>query len=312
MSTTENAPSPKALHPKELQRRSWTAVAPGWKRHDAYFTRATAAASEKMLDAAGVGPGKRVLDVATGVGEPALAAARRVGAGGFVLGTDFVEPMLAYAREKAAAAGLRNVEFRCVDGEALDERAGSFDAVTIRWGIMFMPDALACLRSAHRALASGGRVAVACWAGPERNPWGALPAGILMRKAGIPSPPPGAPGVFAYADPKRLEGALVEAGFQHVVVEPVDLPMIDFDTFDEYWTWTRELVGPVASMLEKLTPDQTAAAVTELEAEVAKLSPGGRTVLGGTTWVASGQKTEARNAEPTDTPAGPRAARRQR
>jgi SAM-dependent methyltransferase len=283
MSTT--APSPK-----ELQRESWTGVAPGWKKHDAYFTRSAAAASEKMLDAAGVGPGTRVLDVATGVGEPALAAARRVGPAGFVLGTDFVEPMLAFAREKAAAAGLRNVEFRCVDGEALDEPTASFDAVTIRWGIMFMPDALACLRSAHQALAAGGRIAVACWAGPERNPWASLPAAILMRLAGIPKPPPGAPGVFAYADPRRLEGALVEAGFEDVAVEPVDLPMIDFDTFDEYWTWARELVGPFASMLAKLTPEQQAAAAAEVKAEVAKLSPGGRTVLRGTTWVASGRK----------------------
>jgi SAM-dependent methyltransferase len=285
MSTTAQTPSHK-----EMQLKSWTGVAPGWKKHDTQFTRSVAAASEKMLDVAGVAPGMRVLDIATGVGEPALAAARRVGPGGSVLGTDFVEAMLGFARQKAAAAGLRNVEFRCVDGEALDEPPGSFDAVTIRWGIMFMPDALACLRSAHRALKPGGRIAVACWAGPERNPWVSLPVGVLMRLAGISKPPPGAPGIFAYADPKRLEGALAEAGFENVSVEPIDLPMIDFDTFDEYWTWARELVGPVASMLEKLTPEQQAAAALDLRAQVAKVSPGGRTVLGGTTWVASGQR----------------------
>lgn len=280
MSTTQASP-------KELQQKSWTGVAPGWKKHDAAFTRSVAAASEAMLDATGIGPGMRVLDIATGVGEPALAAARRVGPRGFVLGTDFVEPMLAFAREKAAAAGLHHVEFRCVDGEALAEPPGSFDAVTIRWGLMFMPDASACLRRAREALKPGGRIAVACWAGPERNPWAALPSGILMRLAGLPKPPPGALGVFAYADPRRLEGALAEAGFKDVAVEAVDLPMIDLDTFDAYWTWLRELVGPVASMLATLPPEQQAAAAAELKAEVAKLSPGGRVVLGGTTWVAS-------------------------
>jgi SAM-dependent methyltransferase len=285
MSTTTQAPSPK-----ELQLKTWTGVAPGWKKHDASFTKATTAASEKMLDAAGIAPGMRVLDIATGVGEPAIAAARRVGPGGSVLGTDFAEPMLAFAREKAVTAGLRNVEFRCVDGEALDEPPGSFDAVTIRWGIMFMPDALACLRNAHEALKAGGRIAVACWTGPERNPWVALPLGILMRLANVPKPPPGAVGIFAYADPKRLEGALAEAGFKNVAIEPVDLPIIDVDTFDDYWTWARELVGPVASMLEKLTPEQRVAAAAELRTVVAKQSPGGRTVLGGTTWVASGHK----------------------
>lgn len=131
---------------------------------------------------------------------------------------------------------------------------------------------------------------MACWAGPESNLRASLPAGILRRLAGIPKPPPGAPGVFAYADPKRLEGVLGEAGFNDVAIESVDLPMIDFDTFDEYWTWLRDLVGPVASMLEKLTPEQQAAAASELKAEVAKLSSDGRTVLHGTTWVASGLK----------------------
>src|SRR5260221_11333439 len=107
MSTTAQAPSPK-----EMQLKSWTGVAPGWKKHDAYFTRSTAAASEKMLDAAGVGPGMRVLDIATGVGEPALAAARRVGPGGVVLGTDFVGPRVAFGRGKAAPGTPRRVEFR--------------------------------------------------------------------------------------------------------------------------------------------------------------------------------------------------------
>ena len=284
MSTTAPAPDPKAV-----QLQSWTGVAPGWKKHDAYFTRSAAVVSDKMLDAARIAPGMRVLDIASGVGEPALAAARRAGPGGFVLGTDFVEPMLAFARDKASAAGLRNVEFRCVDGEQLNDPPGSFDAVTIRWGIMFMPDAGACLRSAHRALRDGGRISVACWAGPELNPWAAVPAGILMRLATIPKPPPGAPGVFAYADPTRLQAALAEAGFKDIAVESVKVPLIDFDTFDEYWTWARELVGPVASMLGKLPPAQQAAAAAEVKAEVAKLSPG-RTVLGGTTWVASGEK----------------------
>lgn len=82
MSTTAQVPSPK-----EMQLESWTGVAPGWKKHDANFTKSRAAASEKMLDAAGVALGMRVLDIATGVGEPALAAARRVGPGGFLTPT---------------------------------------------------------------------------------------------------------------------------------------------------------------------------------------------------------------------------------
>jgi ubiquinone/menaquinone biosynthesis C-methylase UbiE len=271
----------QAPTPKEMQLKSWTGVAPGWRKHDATLVKGATPASEKLLELAGVRAGSRVLDIASGTGEPAIPAARRVGPAGSVLGTDFVEPMLAFAREKASAAGLGNVEFRRVDGETLDVPAGTFDAVTIRWGLMFMPDAVACLRGAHRALKPGGKIAVACWAGPERNPWAAVPMGVLMKHTGMPKPDPGALGVFTYADPERLKSVLVEGGFKDVVVESVDLSMFDFDSFADYWTYTREMVGPVASMLEKVTPAERASFENDLAAEVAKLSPGGKVALRG-------------------------------
>jgi ubiquinone/menaquinone biosynthesis C-methylase UbiE len=276
--------------PKEAQLAAWTAVAPGWRKHDARLIDASALVSERLLDRARIKVGSRVLDVASGTGEPAIPAARRVGPSGFVLGMDFVEPMLSFAREKAGAAGLSNLEFRCVDGEALDVPAESFDAATIRWGIMFMPDAIACLRQVHRALTPGGHLAVACWAPPDRNPWASVPMTILMKHASVPPPAPGAPGLFAYADPKRLEATLAEAGFSSVVVEPLEITMASFDVAADFWTYTRELAGPIAALFAKLSAEQQAAVTTEVLAEVDRLSPGGKTVLTGVTWVASGRK----------------------
>jgi ubiquinone/menaquinone biosynthesis C-methylase UbiE len=277
-------------NPKDAQLQSWTAVAPGWRKHDQRLVESSAPATERLLDRAGVKAGMRVLDVASGTGEPALPAAKRVGPSGSVLGTDLVEPMLAFAREKAAAQGLRNVEFRCVDGEVLELPAGSFDAATIRWGIMFMPDAVACLRQVHAALKPGGRVAVACWASPEQNPWAAVPARVLMKAAEAAPPPPGAPGIFAYADPKKLEATLADAGFKSISVEPVELTMADFDSASDYWTFTRDLAGPIAMLFAKLSPEKQASATSEILSEIDRLSPGGRTILRGVTWVASGEK----------------------
>jgi ubiquinone/menaquinone biosynthesis C-methylase UbiE len=277
-------------NPKAAQHQSWTAVAPGWKKHDQMLVEMAAPSAERMLDRAVVKAGMRVLDVASGTGEPALRAAKRVGPSGSVLGTDFVEPMLAFAREKAAVQGLHNVEFRCVDAETLDVPAGSFDAATVRWGIMFMPDAVACLRQVHKALKPGAHVAVACWASPEQNLWASVPAKLLMKAAEVPPPPPGAPGMFAYADPKRIESTLAEAGFKSITVEPVELTVADFDSAAEYWTFTRELAGPVAALLAKLSPEKQASVTSEILAEVDRLSPGGRTVLRGVTWVAAGLK----------------------
>jgi SAM-dependent methyltransferase len=282
-----------APSPKEQQLRSWTSVAPGWKKHDERLLRASEPCTRRLLELVRLEPGTRVLDIASGTGEPAIPAALKVGPSGQVLGTDFVEPMLAFAREKAVRAGVKNVEFRCIDGETLDVPPGSFDAVTIRWGIMFMPDAASCLEQAHRALKPGGRIAVACWAAPEKNPWASIPMGIVMRHAQAPKPPPGSPGLFAYADPARLTGVLAGAGFIDVSHEAVDLPMIDVDSAEEYWTYISELAGPIATLFAKLTPEQQEVAGREIAAEVTRVSPGGRVVLGGTTWVAAGSAASA-------------------
>ena len=106
-----------AMKAKELD--AWTKVAPGWKKHDQYQRTISAVVSERMIAAAGITAGQRVLDIASGTGEPAIPIAERVGPKGHVLGLDFVEDMLAFAREKAAAKRLQNVEFKAVDGEAL-------------------------------------------------------------------------------------------------------------------------------------------------------------------------------------------------
>jgi SAM-dependent methyltransferase len=114
--------------------------------------------------------------------------------------------MLAFAREKASKRGLGNIVFRRVDAEELEVPTGSFDAVLVRWGIMFMSDPASCLKRARSALRSGGRIAVACWAAPARNAW---------------ANPASAGNLFAFADPALLRAAMQSAGFEDVVIEEV-------------------------------------------------------------------------------------------
>src|SRR3954470_10235850 len=90
-----------------------------WRQHDEMEARLTRPVSERMLDMARVSAGMRVLDVACGRGEPALPAAHRVGAQGWVLAVDHVEGLLHIARERARREGLTNIEFRMGDAEAL-------------------------------------------------------------------------------------------------------------------------------------------------------------------------------------------------
>jgi SAM-dependent methyltransferase len=273
---------------KAHQHDTWKSVAPGWQRWAPLLRRYSAPITEKMI--AGLKPGQRVLDIASGVGDPAITIAKKVAPGGSVLGTDLVEEMLAYAREQARAAGVTNVEFRCVDGERLDVPAASFDAVTMRFGLMFMPDAVECLKRVREALKPGGSIAVVVWRAPDQNLWASIPIAVLKRHVDVPAPPPGAPGLFAFADRARLESVIREAGFADVRIDGIEMTMSDFETGDEFVQFTFELSGPLAALRNKV-PETNRAAVDEEIAREVVAAGGGRAALSGRAWLAAATKT---------------------
>ena len=106
-----------AVEFREGQRQQWKKGADGWRKRSDFIDAATTHVSKRMVELAGVRPGSRVLDVAAGYGEPSLTAAAVAGAEGKVVATDISPEMLAYGRERAATAGLENVEF--VESEAV-------------------------------------------------------------------------------------------------------------------------------------------------------------------------------------------------
>jgi len=273
---------------KAKEEKVWTSVAAGWRTHDPLIVKATTPVTQRMLQLAGVRPGSRVLDIAAGTGEPAIPAARMASPGGSVIATDFSTDMLAVAREKAARAGVTNVEFRQVDGEALDFADGTFDAVTIRFGLMFMPEPETCLGAVHRVLRPGGRVALATWASPDKNAWASIVAGILSKLANVPAPKPGAPGLFAFADPSRLTASLERAGFRDVKVEPVDVPIADHDSPAQYLAFLLDIAGPLAVLWSQLTPEQQNEAQARISGQITGAD--GRVNMTGVAWVAAGQK----------------------
>jgi demethylmenaquinone methyltransferase/2-methoxy-6-polyprenyl-1,4-benzoquinol methylase len=123
------------------------------------------------LDAAALEPGMRVLDVATGTGKLALGAAARVAPDGQVVGLDPSAEMLARARRasRAASTGPR-VTWVQAGAEALPFADGTFDAVTIGFGLRNLPDAAAALCELARVAAPGGRVVVLEIAAPAGGP----------------------------------------------------------------------------------------------------------------------------------------------
>ena len=146
---------------KASQRREWGVSADGWKRHWNIWEQAAQHLNERLVELAWIRPGHRVLDVATGLGEPAFTAARRVGPNGSVVATDLSPAMLSLAREEAGRLGLRNVEFREMDAEAPDLPAQSFDAALCRWTLMFLPHLITALTRLRELLVPEGRFAAA-------------------------------------------------------------------------------------------------------------------------------------------------------
>jgi len=196
----------------------WRATA---DRRAAYLAEAT----ERMLDAAGVVPGVRVLDLGTGTGDTAILASRRVGPTGRVLATDISAAMLKVATETAAAAGLTNLDFRLADAGALDLEASSFDAVIARFSLMFVPDVAAALAGIRQVLRAGGRLGALVWAPADQNPFLSLTTRVARRTGRLRIPEERVGGPFTLGDADRLEKTAQAAGWQEVAVEPVPIQM---------------------------------------------------------------------------------------
>ena len=156
----------KGIDPAEFrgtQRQQWNIAASGWRKWSELIDTAASYVSERLVELAAIQPGSRVLDVAAGYGEPALTAARKAGPNGSVVATDISAEMLAYGRERAAAAGLENIEFVEADASSLDFPAGSFDAALSRFGIIFDPDGEGAAARVRGFLKQGARMAISSW-----------------------------------------------------------------------------------------------------------------------------------------------------
>jgi SAM-dependent methyltransferase len=227
-------------------------------------------AAEAMLDMAAVGPGSRVLDVAAGAGEQTLVAARRVGARGHVLATDISPAILRHAKSAAEQAGLSNVDTLELDGERHDvlPRA-SFDAAVSRVGLIYFPDQQRALAGIRHALKPGGRFAAVVYSTAERNPFFAVPVGIIRRRAQLPPPLPGQPGPFSLGAEGVLAKTLEQAGFRDVEVRRVDSP-VRLPTAAECVRFERESFGALHQMLAGLSEDERADTWTEIEQALAR------------------------------------------
>ena len=244
---------------KVTTRAQWEEAAEAWHRWGPFIEDWLGPATQRMLDAAAITAGSRVLDVAAGAGGQSMAAARRVGPTGQVLATDISPAILGYAAKAASDAGLTTITTRELDGEHLDVDEGRFDAVISRVGLIYFPDQQAALAGMRAALRPGGRLSVVVYSTAESNGFFAIPVGIIRRRAQLAPPAPGQPGPFSLGRPGVAEQALAAAGFHRIAVEAVPSP-VRMASAADCVRFERDSFGALHQMLSGLPePDRQAA-----------------------------------------------------
>lgn len=237
----------------------------GWARWWNVWDAGAQPVSDRLVELAGIGAGDSVLDLATGLGEPAVTAARRVGPHGRVVATDSSPAMLHEAAMRAAAMGLSNIEFREMDAESPDLENVAFDAILCRWGFMFVPDLERSLRRLAGLLRPGGRLAAAAWGRPDEVPMIQTSASVVGMIAPLPDAPPGALHPFRLSDPGILIDAMKQAGLTGLSREEVRVDF-EFTSAEEYTRFRRDMTTLDAQLAEHHPPGVVEAvwqAVTE-------------------------------------------------
>jgi SAM-dependent methyltransferase len=224
--------------------------------------------SERLADSLQLLPDERVLDVACGSGNCALAAARRTW--GNVTGADFVPALLERGRERAAAERL-GVEFVEADAQSLPFGDGEFDVTVSVFGVMFAPDHQRAAGELLRVTKPGGRIGVASWC-----PDGGLQdffATIVKHTGG---PPPGSPPVLWGAE-DHVRGLFGDS-VTDLRVERLKSRQA-FRSPEHYIDFFRDYFGPIQAAFEAVGPEGEQALRSDLEAVLAKLSVGGQDAL---------------------------------
>lgn len=195
---------------------------------------------------------ERVLDIGCGAGQTSYLLADAVGEGGHVTGVDISTPMLAVARAHAA----KNMSFVEADA-AFHPFKPEFDLIFSRFGVMFFDDPPAAFANIRKGLKPGGRLAFVCWRPALENEWVTVPAAAARDLLPAQPPPdPLAPGPFGFADPKRVEGILTEAGFRNVQAKKLD-GVMNLGPSSEAAAFQMTNLGPLSRALGEVEDEGT-------------------------------------------------------
>jgi ubiquinone/menaquinone biosynthesis C-methylase UbiE len=261
--TSENPVSRTAATAAKSELRStWEKAAPGWAKWEREFSAGLSAATDTLIDMAGIRPGMRVLDLACGAGSQTIHTAKRVGPSGSVVACDISATMLDHVSRSAAAASLQIETLECA-AEELDERLPPFDAAISRLGLMLFLSPSNALKVLQRVLKPGARFAALVFTTPDNNPFLSRTMAIVLRCAGKSPPKPGQPGLFALGGNRILEDLMQDSGLIQVQTKLVTASL-NLPSASHALEMMREAFGAYRAVLADLSDAEKSKAWNEV------------------------------------------------